>query len=120
MEAHAHYCRMVSRCFIVRKFMSRKRSTQFAKQVSSDRSSFDPLIEPVTHFFQQTSVNECVSIARKKKAITLALHQTSLQKCPENKGRISQREKKGREVNLHPLKEKGIELAGKRKVRERN
>lgn len=53
------------RCFIVRKFMSRNRSTQLARQASSARSSLAFLTLPVTHFFQQICVRLCVSAVAK-------------------------------------------------------
>lgn len=43
--------------------MSRKRSTQLARQVSSGRSSLAFLTLPVTHFFQHICVRLCVSAA---------------------------------------------------------
>lgn len=52
---------MLFRCFIVKKLMSKNRSTQLAKHPSSPLSSFEPLILPVTHFFQQIWVRLCVS-----------------------------------------------------------
>ncbi len=52
---------MLLRCFIVRKFMSRNRSTQLARQPSSERSSLAFLMLPVTHLFQQIWVRLCVS-----------------------------------------------------------
>lgn len=55
------------RCFIVKKLISKNRSTQLAKHPSSPFSSFDPLMFPVTHFFQQIWVKLCVSAIKKKK-----------------------------------------------------
>lgn len=55
------YDRILLRCFIVKKLISKNRSTQLAKHPSSPFSSFDPLMFPVTHFFQQIWVKLCVS-----------------------------------------------------------
>lgn len=52
---------MLFKCFIVKKFMSKNRSTQFFKHPSSVLSSLPFLIEPVTHFVQQICVRLCVS-----------------------------------------------------------
>lgn len=61
------YDRMLLRCFIVKKLISKNRSTQLAKHPSSPLSSFDPLMFPVTHFFQQIWVRLCVSAIKNKK-----------------------------------------------------
>lgn len=67
------YDRILLRCFIVKKLISKNRSTQLAKHPSSPLSSFDPLIFPVTHFFQQICVRLCVSTIRKKTKISFIL-----------------------------------------------
>lgn len=48
---------------MVKKFKSQNRSTQLVKQLSSDRSRVDCLMLLETHFFQQSSVTWCVSVA---------------------------------------------------------
>lgn len=60
-ERNPFYDRMLFRCFIVKKLISKNRSTQLARHPSSPLSSFDPLMFPVTHFFQQICVKLCVS-----------------------------------------------------------
>lgn len=57
---------MFCRCFIVNVLMSKKRSAQFAMQLSSLLSSLLFLIDPVMHFLKQTSVREWTAGRRGK------------------------------------------------------
>lgn len=60
----AAYCWFLifSKCLMTVRLASRNRSTQFCAQVSSPLSSFPLRIVPVTHFFQQVSVRECIAV----------------------------------------------------------
>jgi hypothetical protein len=82
---------------MVKKFMSRNRSTQLAKQPSSVLSSLEFLMLPVTHFVQQTWVRLCVSSKGKLSA------------CASEGGRERQAGHTG--LNLRSLLLVGEELA---------
>jgi hypothetical protein len=61
---------MFCRCFTVKALASMNLSAQFATQLSSLRSSFPFLIEPVTHFLKHMSVREWTAIAQTKRLVT--------------------------------------------------
>ncbi len=81
---------MLARCFMVNRFTSKNRSTQFARHPCSFLSSADPLMLPVTHFFQQTSVRTWLSVRKKKKNWSASVGYTvrghSTQQCQHRCG----------------------------------